>query len=138
MANIDGNHMYVNAEQYYAGGELVRHEAGANTECLWHSVELRPTFPELFEDFVIPSQPSVVHDDISHLWDIEDIRDRFALVLNLRDLLHAAFTSTSKAATRLCQQINAWAAAGVTPVLQWTDTDGGEGEITEHQRSLQR
>ena len=114
----------IQTERFCVGGKPVVHEDGAKTECLWWFIELRPKFPELFNNLVIFSQPSAVHDEISHLWDIEDIKDQFALVLNLRDLLHVGFTQKSKAATRLYQQINAWIAGGMTPVLQWTDTDG--------------
>ena len=123
-SNIADNHTWIKTERFYVGGKLVVHEAGAKTECLWWFIELRPKFPELFKHLVIFPQPSAVHDEITHPWDIEDIKDQFALVLNLQDLLHVGFTQKSKAATRLYQQINAWIAGGMTPVLQWVDTDG--------------
>ena len=85
---------------------------------------MRSKFLELFEDLVIFSQPSAVHDEIIHCWDIEDIRTRFPQVLNLRDLLHVGFTGKSKVATRLGGEVNAWIGPGMTPLLQWTDTDG--------------
>ena len=124
LSNITDDHTWIKKERFHVGGKPLVHEVGVKTQCLWWFVELRPKFPELFADLVIFSQPSAVHDEISHLWDIEDIKNRFPHVINLRDLLHVAFTQKAKAATRLCQQINSWEAAGMTPVLQWVDTDG--------------
>ena len=69
------------------------------------------------------AQPAVCVDKIFYLWSVEDVRERYPYVLQLRDLLGCAFTDRSKAACRLCQQFCAWIAAGMTPCLQLTDTD---------------
>ena len=124
LANIGPDHRWIREEKFYLAGKLVVHKPGQHTPSLCYFVELRSTFPALFVDLVVFSQPSAVHDEIIHCWDIEDIRSRFPQALNLRDLLHVGFTQKSKAATRLGQQVNSWIAAGMTPVLQWTDTDG--------------
>ena len=124
LSNIDENHRRVADEKFYVGSKLCEFAAGSYTSSLFEYVELRKENPEWFKELVVFSQPAACVDEIIYVWSVEDVATRYPQVIAVRDLLGVAMTNTSKVAMRLASQIPVWIGPGMTPVLQWTDTDG--------------
>ena len=123
LSNISPEHKWIKDEKFRVGGVEVHHKAGHGTVCLKEYVELRKLYPEIFEDLIVMSQPVACVDEIIYIWNLEDLRERYPQFLSQRDLLGVAFTEVSKLAHRAGSFINSWVGAGMTPVLQLTDTD---------------
>ena len=109
--------------QVVARKQVIRKAGDSAKKLMYEVVELRKRSPELFVDLVVFQQPAAFMDEIIQTWVIQDSADRIPQGIHQRDLFAAALTKTCRDAMKLAQQIPAWVAPKMTPVLQLTDTD---------------
>ncbi|CAE8629532.1 unnamed protein product [Polarella glacialis] len=113
-------------ERYQYGGKLIERKAGKCVGMILKSwVQMRKRKPELFENWEVYSQPGAVVDPIIPSWELEEQSEEFPCSVWCRDMLASGYTVECRMKQSVAQQIPCQVKAGVTPIVQLTDTDFG-------------
>ncbi|CAE8706526.1 unnamed protein product [Polarella glacialis] len=113
-------------ERYQYGGKLIERKAGKCVGMILKSwVQMRKRKPELFENWEVYSQPGAVVDTIIQSWELEEQSEEFPCSVWCRDMLASGYTVECRMKQSVAQQIPCQVKAGVTPIVQLTDTDFG-------------
>jgi hypothetical protein len=113
-------------ERYQYGGKLIERKAGKCVGMILKSwVQMRKRKPELFENWEVYSQPGAVVDPIIQSWELEEQSEEFPCSVWCRDMLASGYTVECRMKQSVAQQIPCQVKAGVTPIVQLTDTDFG-------------
>ncbi|CAE8583746.1 unnamed protein product, partial [Polarella glacialis] len=126
LRNITMEGKWKEDERYQYGGKLIERKAGKCVGMILKSwVQMRKRKPELFENWEVYSQPGAVVDPIIQSWELEEQSEEFPCSVWCRDMLASGYTVECRMKQSVAQQIPCQVKAGVTPIVQLTDTDFG-------------
>jgi len=127
LSNISDDETWIADEQFVSHGREVVRKAGTWTRGILRSwVKLRRESAEVREMLtrvMVLQQPAGFVDGVIMKWLIEDLAERFPLMVHQRDMFEAGLNENAQKASFLAHSVMSYVAGKMTAVLQLTDTD---------------